>query len=98
MRKLLSVSERHLVCQLLSSAAVVWAHFCSSKETVLKLLPHGENRRRRFNFARRHKYFRLALDYLEENGSVFLELETKLRFCCVKLDLFVCVSGEECHA
>ncbi len=35
---LLSVSEHHLVCHLLSSAAIAWVHFCSSKETVLKLL------------------------------------------------------------
>lgn len=42
----------------------------------------------------RHNNFRLALDYLEEKSNIFLDLETKLHFSCVKSDLFVCVDGE----
>lgn len=80
----LSITSSAICCLLRRSRG----RFCSSKETVLKLLPRGRDQR--------HRYFRLALDYLEENGSVLLELETKLWFLCVKLDLFVCVGGEEC--
>jgi len=77
---LLSVSERHLVCHPLIA-------FCSSKRNRLKTAATQKgSERRRFS-----KDFRLALDYLEKTGNIFLELETELHFSCVKLCVCVCV-------